>query len=107
MSERRWEEPLARPLYVTIARAAELLDVPYGRMIYLAHLLETRYFGQKGGARRISMKSIDEFLELREAGADPVKVLAARKERARLIESPHRFTAPATRKPFRRRREFY
>lgn len=107
VKEHRWEEPLAKPLYVTVARAGELLDVPYSRMIYLAHLLETRYFGPKGGARRVSMRSIDEFLELREAGADPVKVLAARKERARLPATPHRFSAaPTARSPYRRRRQF-
>lgn len=90
VSEPRWEEPLARPLYVTLRRAAELVDMPYERMIYAAYLLETRRFGPDGGARRVSMRSIDEFLELRETGADPLRVLAARREeeRARRYEGP-------------------
>lgn len=79
----RWEEPLAKPLYVTFTRAAELLDVPYWRMHRLGFVLETRYFGEKGGAPRISMASIEEFIDIREAGGDPVAVMEPRRIAAR------------------------
>lgn len=78
--EPRWEEPIVRPLYVTLRRAAELLDVPYWQMHGLAFVLETRYFGEKGGAPRVLLTSIDEFIRLRDEGEDARAVLAARKD---------------------------
>jgi hypothetical protein len=78
--EPRWEEPIARPLYVTFRRAAELLGVPYWQMHSLSFVLETRYFGEKGGAPRILLTSIDEFICLRDEGQDARAVLAARKD---------------------------
>lgn len=78
VNEHRWEEPLAQPLYVTFRRAAELLDVSYDQVRGLSFVLDTRYFGERGGAPRISMASINEFLELREAGEDAQAVLASR-----------------------------
>lgn len=82
VSDHLWEEPLAKPLYVTFRRAAELLGVPYWRMSGLAYVLDTRYFGEKGGAPRISLASIEEFIDIRDAGDDPAKVMASRRSRA-------------------------
>lgn len=78
--EPRWEEPIVRPLYVTLRRAGELLDMPYWQMHGLAFVLETRYFGEKGGAPRVLLTSIDEFIRLRDEGEDARAVLAARKD---------------------------
>ena len=74
-----WEAPFARPLYVTVRRASELLGVPYWQMHGLSFVLETRYFGEKGGAPRVLLTSIDEFIRLRDEGEDARAVLAARK----------------------------
>jgi len=78
--EPRWEAPVARPLYVTLRRASELLGVPYWQMHGLSFVLETRYFGEKGGAPRVLLTSIDEFIRLRDDGEDARAVLAARKD---------------------------
>lgn len=75
----RWEEPLPMPLYVTFSRAASILDVPYGKMHGLSFCLETRYFGEKGGAPRILFASLEEVIELRDAGEDAQAILAARR----------------------------
>lgn len=79
-TEPRWEEPIVRPLYVTLRRAAELLDVPYWQMCGLSFVLETRYFGEKGGAPRVLLTSVDEFIRLRDEGENARAVLAARKD---------------------------
>jgi hypothetical protein len=78
-TEPRREAPMARPLYVTLRRASELLEVPCWQMHGLSFVLETRYFGEKGGAPRVLLTSIDEFIRLRDDGEDPRAVLAARK----------------------------
>lgn len=78
--EPRWEAPVARPLYVTLRRASELLGVPYWQVHGLSFLLETRYFGEKCGAPRVLLTSIDEFIRLRDEGEDAGAVLAARKD---------------------------
>lgn len=80
MSERRWEPPLAKPLYVTSNRAAELLDVPYWKIWGLAFCLERRFFGEKGGAPRILLTSIEEFIELRDAGEDAQEIMRRRRD---------------------------
>jgi hypothetical protein len=67
-------------MYVTFRRAAELLGLPYWQMHGLSFVLETRYFGEKGGAPRILLTSIDEFIRLRDEGEDARAVLAARKD---------------------------
>lgn len=79
MSERRWEPPLAKPLYVTSNRAAELLDVPYWKIWGLSFSLERRFFGEKGGAPRILLASIEEFIELRDAGEDAGEIMRRRR----------------------------
>ncbi len=79
-AEPRWEAPFARPLYVTLRRASELLGVPYWQMHGRSFVLETRYFGEKGGAPRVLLTSIDEFIRLRDEGEDARAVLAARKD---------------------------
>jgi len=76
--EPRWEPPIVCPLYVTLRRASELLEVPYWKMHGLSFVLETRYFGDKGGAPRVLLTSIDEFIRLRDDGQDAQAVLAAR-----------------------------
>lgn len=75
----RWEAPIAKPLYVTLSRAAEIMDVPYWKMHGLSFCLETRYFGQKGGAPRILLSSVEEFIELQEGGQDAQAILAQRR----------------------------
>ncbi len=57
----------------------ESRDVPYWQMHGLSFVLETRYFGEKGGAPRVLLTSIDEFIRLREEGEDARALLAARK----------------------------
>lgn len=80
MSECRWELPLAKPLYVTSSRAAELLDVPYWKIWGLSFCLERRFFGDKGGAPRILLASIEEFIELRDAGEDALEIMRRRRD---------------------------
>lgn len=79
MTPTRWEPPPVKPLYVTFSRAAELLNVPYWKIHGLSFCLDTRYFGEKGGAPRILLSSIEEFIELRDAGQDAQAILAARR----------------------------
>lgn len=74
----RWEPPIVRPLYVTLRRAAELLDVPYSKVRGLSFVMEMRYFGDEGGAPRILLSSIDEFIRLRDEGQDARTVMAER-----------------------------
>lgn len=79
MSPKRFEPPIVRPLYVTLTRASELLDVPYWKMHGLSFCLETRYFGEKGGAPRVLLSSIDEYIELRDSGQDAQAILSGRR----------------------------
>jgi len=101
----RWEQPIVRPLYVTLGRAAELLDVPYSKVRGLSFVMEMRYFGDEGGAPRILLSSIDEFIRLRDEGQDARAVMA---ERSGFQGWPpsHRqvYWAPP---PKRRRRRWY
>lgn len=77
--EPRFEPPLVKPLYVTFRRASELLGEPYWQIPGLAYVLETRYFGERGGSPRILLSSIEEFIQLRDDGQDARQVLASRK----------------------------
>lgn len=77
--ESRWEPPIVQPMYVTLRRASELLDVPYWKMHGLSFVLDTRYFGERGGSPRVSMASIEEFIQIRDEGRDAAAVLGARK----------------------------
>lgn len=105
--EPRWEAPIARPLYVTLRRAAELLGVSYWQIHGLSFVLETRYFGDKGGAPRILLRSIDEFIRLRDEGQDARAVMAARKDFHGWLPHPYRLTwqpaAVVPRRPFKPR----
>lgn len=105
VSEHRWEEPLAKPLYVTFRRAADLLDVSYERMRYLSYLLDTPHFGENGSTPRVSMASIDEFIAIRDAGEDPFHVLAVRKRNSEWNAprpSAQRWSTPPTNSYWRR-----
>lgn len=104
MSERRWEPPIVKPLYVTYNRAAELLGVSYWKIWNLSFCLETRYFGERGGAPRILLASIEEFIELRDSGEDAETILRERRTygswgRYRLAApvSPTRYSDPRRR----------
>lgn len=75
VSEPRWEPPMAEPLYVTLRRAAEILDLPYWKVWDLTFCLDARYFGEMGGATRVSLASVKEYVELVEAGQNARQVL--------------------------------
>lgn len=75
---KRFEEPLVKPLYITMSRAAELLDVPYWKIQGLSFCIGRRYFGPEGGAPRLLLTAVEEYMQLRDAGQDAARIMSAR-----------------------------
>lgn len=68
MTSQHWEDPLPRKLFITVHRFAEMADIPHWKASEISHVLDVRYFGEKGGAKRISLRSAEEFIEMRDSG---------------------------------------